>query len=139
MEILDFSTFRPQQCISSKVMRLNRVIANIFRKHLQPFGVTDSQLSLLFILSKTKDRNQKQLSEMAVLEKSSLHRNLKRLLAADLIVSDHARKINITEKGKLLVSAIIPEWEKAMKEAAQLLQPDGLDALGVLLVKISSK
>ncbi len=76
---------------------------------------------------------------MAVLEKSSLHRNLKRLLAADLIVSDHARKINITEKGKLLVSAIIPEWEKAMKEAAQLLQPDGLDALGVLLVKISSK
>ncbi len=76
---------------------------------------------------------------MAVLEKSSLHRNLKRLLAAGLIFSDHARKINITKKGKLLVRAIIPEWEKAMREAEQLLQSDGLEALGVLLVKISSK
>ncbi|NHF61431.1 MarR family transcriptional regulator [Flavobacteriaceae bacterium TP-CH-4] len=136
---IDLNTFHPQQCISGKVMRLNRKIANIFRQYLRPFGITDSQMSLLFILTKRDDLNQKQLSEMAALEKSSLNRNLNRLVDARLITKEHFPTIRITKKGLQLVQQIIPEWNKAMDETRELLDKEGMAALDVLMTKVSQK
>ncbi len=101
------STFNPKDCISGKMMRLNRLTANVFRKYLKPFNVTDSQLTLLFILSKKKNLSQKALSEIALLEKSSLNRNLRRLIEANLISNGNKSELNLTTKGKNLVEKII--------------------------------
>jgi len=130
------SNFNHQDCISSKVMRLNRVIANIFRKYLKPFDITDSQLSILFVLNKKNNLNQKQLAELVVLEKSSLNRNLTRLEKADLISKKPFPHINISQKGVSLVEKITPEWEKAMMESERLLQKDGKTALELIMNKI---
>ncbi len=117
-------------------MRLNRVTANIFRKYLNPFGVTDSQLTILFILSKMDNLNQKQLSDIAILEKSTLNRNLKRLIESELITKKDFPIIKITSKGKNLVKKIIPEWQKAMNEIEDLLETDGKKALEILTQKL---
>lgn len=117
-------------------MRLNRMTANIFRKHLKPFGITDSQLTLLFVLTKRNNLNQKELSDIAVLEKSSLNRNLKRLIDSELVSKSSFPIIRITEKGKILVNTIIPEWEKAMTEIKELLESDGISALDTLITKL---
>lgn len=129
-------SFNPKECISGKMMRLNRVTANIFRKYLKPFGITDSQLTILFILSKKSDLNQKQLADIIKLEKSSLNRNLNRLYTSKLISKDKFPIITITSEGKMLVNDIIPEWNKAMTEIKELLESDGLQALNTLTEKL---
>jgi DNA-binding MarR family transcriptional regulator len=136
MELENLASFNPRECISGKMMRLNRVTANIFRKYLSPFGVTDSQLTLLFILSVRNNLNQKELSEIAKLEKSSLNRILKRLIDSELISKENFPKLSITSKGLVLVNDIIPEWKKAMSEIEVLLESDGKLALDTLAKKL---
>lgn len=136
MDYKNIESFNPQECISGKMTRINRITANIFRKHLKPFGVTNSQLTLLFVLSKKNNLNQKQLSDIAVLEKSSLNRNLNRLIEAGLISKDKFPIIRITEKGKILVDEIIPVWRSAMDEIEDLLEEDGQEALSILISKL---
>lgn len=136
MELTNLINFHPEECLSGKMMRINRVTANVFRKYLSPFGITDSQLTLLFILTKNAHLNQKQLSDITILEKSTLNRNLKRLIASELLTKKDFPLIKITTKGKILVNTIIPEWEKAMKEINVLLGSDGKQAVDILIQKL---
>lgn len=131
-----FKDFNPRICISGQVMRLNRVIANIFRKYLKPFGITDSQLTILFILCKKDNLNQKKLTEITKHEKSSLNRNLKRLIDMELVTKTNFPIIQITDKGKIKVEKIIPEWKKAMNEVNELINSDGVDALNLIMKKL---
>lgn len=124
-EFNNLSSFDPRSCLSGKISRIHRLTANIFRKYMAPFDVTTSQVSLLFVLSKHTTLAQKQLSDIVRLEKSSLHRNLKRLIAQEYLDKKHYPQIAITEKGKKLVNAIIPEWEKAMLEIREIIGKDG--------------
>lgn len=139
MEFKNIHNFDPRTCISGKVMRLNRMTANIFRKHISPFGITDSQLSLLFILSKMEGLTQKQITDFLHLEKSSLNRNLKRLLDKELLTRKDFPLIKITNKGKELTNRIIPHWERAMAEIRVLLGEEGEIALNVVASKLKAK
>ncbi|MGB1296032.1 MAG: MarR family winged helix-turn-helix transcriptional regulator [Flavobacteriales bacterium] len=131
-----FQKFNPRVCISGQVMRLNRIIANVFRKYLKPFGITDSQLTILFILCKKNELNQKKLTEITKHEKSSLNRNLNRLIDMEFVTKVNFPLIQITEKGKTKVLEIIPEWEKAMKEVNELIEDEGVDALNLIMNKL---
>ena len=137
MEIENIDTFNPSSCISAKMTGLNRIIASIFRKYISPFGVTNSQLTLLFILSKKEGLNQKSLSDMIYLEKSSLNRNLQRLLEEKLLTKAKFPIISITDKGKIAVNKIIPEWQKAMNEIEELMEDSGKKALDTLLNNVA--
>jgi DNA-binding MarR family transcriptional regulator len=57
---------------------------------------------VLFILTKNNHVNQKQLAELTFFEKSSLNRNLKWLIDAELVAKKEAPPIQITTKGKAL-------------------------------------
>ncbi len=120
-------------------MRINRITANIFRKHLRPFDITDSQLTLLFVLSKKDGMTQKQLSDFIVIEKSSLHRNLVRHFEKEYLTKQDFPIIRITQKGKTLVNEIIPEWENAMLEIRKLLDEEGETAINTLTSKLLIK
>ncbi len=136
MSFNNLTSFNPQTCISGKVMRLSRITANVFRKYLKPYDITDSQLSILFILSKKGGLTQKQLSDIAILEKSTLNRNLKRLFDKNYVSRADFPIIQITEEGKTFVNTIIPEWEKAMREIRTIIETDGEDALNILYSKL---
>lgn len=118
-------SFNPSECLSGSISRIHRLTAAIFRKHIAPFGVTNSQLTLLFILSKHSTLNQMQLSTIAKLEKSSLHRNIKRLVANNYVSKIAFPLFQLTDDGKKLVNAIIPEWERAMTEIREIIGKEG--------------
>jgi DNA-binding MarR family transcriptional regulator len=84
-----------------------------------------SQFTLLFILSKHTALNQKELSSIAKLEKSSLHRNIKRLIDHNYVSRKVFPLLQLTNDGKKLVNAIIPEWKKAMAEIRKIIGKDG--------------
>ena len=131
------SGFRPQDCISGKISRLQRHISGIFRSHIKPFGVTNSQLSLLFVLSKHKWLYQKNLAEIVVLEKSSLKRNIDLIIRNGWAFQDEEKKISITALGKNKMEEILPSWHQAMRQVEDVLGPDGLLALNLLERKLS--
>lgn len=134
MSFKNIESFNPSTCISGKVMRLNRITGNIFRKYLSPFGITDSQTSIMFVLSKHEDGLiQNQIATIVQLEKSSLSRNLKRLIDQGYIQKNDSSKIVITQEGKQLIEQIIPEWQKAMDEIRSYIGQDGEEALSTLL------
>jgi len=83
----------------------------------------------MFILAKKEHMTQKQLSEFAFLEKSSLNRNLTRLFERKLLSKEEFPLITITTDGKYFVENIIPVWEKAMTEINQKLGETGHTAV----------
>lgn len=136
MEHCDIENFDPSACISGKIMRISRVISSIFRKHLQPYNITGSQVSLLFMLSRKKEISQKELASLAKLEKSSLNRNLTRLVEKGFINKEQLPTVKLTESGKEFIQTLIPVWSEAMKETREILNQDGEDALNLLVNKL---
>lgn len=135
----NIETFNPSECLSGRISRIHRLTANIFRKYISPFDVTNSQLTLLFVFSKMESLTQKQLSDIVKLEKSSLHRNLKRLLDQEYLDKKNFPQIEITEKGKRLVNIIIPEWEKAMAEIREVIGEEGESSINQIHQKLTTK
>ena len=138
-EFKNLGSFDPRSCLSGKISRIHRLTATIFRKYMAPFYVTNSQVSLLFVLTKHTTLTQRQLSKIVRLEKSSLHRNLKRLIAQEYLDKGQYPQIAITEKGKKLVNAIVPEWEKAMSELREIIGQDGELSIDLIHNKLTTK
>ena len=106
---------------------------------MSPFGVTNSQVSLLFILVKHEGLTQKQLSDIARLEKSSLHRNLKNLVGAGYVKKTKFPVFEISMEGKNLVVDIIPEWKKAMAEIRDIIGTNGESSIIEIHQKLTTK
>lgn len=138
MEFNNIEKFDPSSCIAGKVMRIKRLTANIFRKHLAPYHITDSQLTLMFVMSKRRSMTQKQMSEMVFLEKSSLSRNLTRLIDRKLIHKSGPHQIEITTDGLYFVENIIPIWEKAMNEIREQIGEEGEDSLNAVYTSFTA-
>jgi len=134
----NIDNFNPSTCISGKMMKCNRIIANVFRKHLAPFHITDSQLSILFIITKANDTNQKKISDILYLEKSTVNRNLKRLLDNNYIMYTEGSYLSITDPGKVFLEELIPHWNTAMKELKLLLSNEGVNSLDFLSKQLSN-
>jgi DNA-binding MarR family transcriptional regulator len=131
----NLANFNPSVCISAKVRRLERATSAIFRKHLLPFDITESQLSILFVLFKTGGLTQKQLANFAMLKKSTINRNIARLLTKDYLSRQNFPILQLTQKGKEFVQSVIPSWEIAMLEIKEMLTPKGEEALNFILSK----
>ena len=128
----------PSTCISGNMMKCNRIVANVFRKHLKPFGITDSQLSILFVVTKAKAVNQKKISEMLFMEKSTVNRNITRLIDNQYLSLDSSLFLHTTTKGKLFLEEVLPHWEIAMNEIRHLLGQEGTAAVALITNKLTS-
>lgn len=129
----------PRLCFSGRIMRMERIVNSIFRKHIAPFGLTNSQLSILFVTVKAEVVTQHALAKILFLEKSSVSRNMRRLLEADLIEKVGSRSIQMTTKGKQLLEQVIPEWSQAMEEVNTLLGSSGQLAFDTLYKTITKQ
>jgi len=127
----------PIDCISSKMMRCNRIIANIFRKHLKESDITDSQLSIMFFVAKSTNVTQKNISDFLIMEKSTVNRNIKRLLDKKYLKFENNTLLNTTNLGNEALEYIIPKWNKAMHEAEEILGKAGLTSLNLLQTKLT--
>ena len=132
MEFNNIEKFDPSTCVAGKVMRIKRITANVFRKHLAPFNITDSQLTIMFVMSKRRRTSQKELGDLIFLEKSSLSRNLNRLIERKLLDKSEFPKLEITTDGLYFVENIIPIWEKAMQEIREKIGEDGEASLNLV-------
>ncbi len=138
MKLDHLHSIDPSTCLNGKMNRINRLTANIFRKHLKEFDLTSSQLTLMFVLFKRGGLTQKELTDILFMEKSSVNRNLRRLFEKGYTAKSQFPIVEITEEGKRLLNEVVPSWQAAMNEIRDALQQDGEDAVDTILSKLKT-
>ncbi|MEO1266142.1 MAG: helix-turn-helix domain-containing protein, partial [Pseudomonadota bacterium] len=75
-------------CLATRVRQLSRIVTRVYDDAMRPHGITASQFTLLTQLASRDGITAVEIGFALDIEKSTLSRNLKRLLALDLIIMD---------------------------------------------------
>jgi DNA-binding MarR family transcriptional regulator len=123
-----------QTCIAVRLRLLNRVVTNYYDDPLRPLGLKVSQLNILVVAAKLGLARPAQVCDILQLDASTLSRNVERMKAngwLEIVPEEDARAqpFRLTPQGKRLVEKAIPAWEKAQRQAAELLGDQGIALL----------
>lgn len=121
-------------CIAGRVRLLNRVITNIYDRALQPLGLKINQANILVMLSFTAQASSVDIARVLLMEKSTVSRNVERMRKKGWIAvaakdDGQLQVITVTPAGRALLAAAHAEWEKAQKQAMELLGEEGVAAI----------
>ncbi len=114
-----------RDCIASRLRLLNRLITSIYDTALRPHGLRISQMNLLVAVSARGTMRASELGRVLRLEKSTLSRDIERLIERGWIVKSPA--LEVTRAGQQLLAACLPAWRGAQREARKLLTPSVAD------------
>ena len=123
-----------RNCIAVRLRSLNRVITNFYDDALRPLGVKVSQLNILVVTAKLGLARPAQVCDFLQLDASTLSRNVERMRAngwLEVVPEEDARAqpFRLTPQGKRLIEKAFPAWEKAQRQAAELLGEQGANLL----------
>lgn len=121
-------------CLATRVRQLSRIVTRLYDDALRPLGITASQYTLLAQLASRDGITAVEIGHELDIEKSTLSRNLKRLLALGHIVMDppagrRGRGLHLTPKGQTVLVEAFPVWREAQTRATSIL---GTETRGVL-------
>lgn len=125
------------ECLAFRVRALGRVITNIYDAALEQHGLTMNQATMLIMLSYVGKAGPGRIGKVLIMEKSTVSRNLDRMKKQGWIESAGGETgrdqiVTVTAKGRKLLAAFHPAWEKAQKQAEQLLGEKGVAAVHAL-------
>jgi DNA-binding MarR family transcriptional regulator len=125
------------ECLAFRVRALSRVITNIYDSALEQHGITMNQATMLIMLSYVGKAGPGRIGHVLIMEKSTVSRNLKLMKKQGWIEAaggetGREQVVSVTAKGKKLLAAFHPAWEKAQKQAEQLLGAQGVSAVHAL-------
>jgi len=125
-------------CIAQRVRRMSRIITRVYDDSLRPLGITASQFTLLVQLAQRDGVTASEIGYGLDIEKSTLSRNLKRLLALDLIKMDppagrRGRGLHLTIKGDHTIVTAFPIWQEAQSRALAVMGDRSRETLDGLL------
>lgn len=127
-----------EECIGTRLRRLSRVADGYMRACIAESGVTENQMSILFVLCKTGKIEQGKIGEILVLERSTVSRNIKLLEKKNLVekTADYRPEVQLSTKGQELIETLIPLWGNAMDELMGILKEEGINNLEKLEKKL---
>ena len=123
-----------QTCIAVRLRLLNRVVTSFYDDALRPLGLKVSQLNVLVVAAKLGLARPAQVCEVLHLDASTLSRNVKPLQAhgwLEVVPDEDARAqpFRLTPQGRRLIEKAVPAWEKAQRQATELLGDEGITLL----------
>jgi hypothetical protein len=108
-------------CMASRVRRLERLMTRIYDDAIREQGLTGSQLELLVAIQLFGHATAAAVGARLGLEKSTVSRNVARLVAAGLI--DASDGLRISPRGAAAIVGCYPGWRRAQAEARKALHP----------------
>jgi DNA-binding MarR family transcriptional regulator len=119
-------------CLATRVRQLSRIITRVYDDAMRPLGITASQYTLLAQLAS------REIGFDLDIEKSTLSRNLKRLLSLGHIVMDppagrRGRGLHLTPKGMTVLKDAYPIWQQSQSRANAIMGADCRPTLDRLL------
>ena len=127
-------------CISTRVRQLSRIVTRVYDDALRPMGITASQFTLLTQLAQQDGITAVEIGHSLDIEKSTLSRNLKRLLALGHLTMDppagrRGRGLHLTPKGEAVIQKAYPVWMDAQSRTIQTMGVQSRSTLDELLVQ----
>jgi DNA-binding MarR family transcriptional regulator len=132
---LEFTHRVRDNCLCLHVQRAARALARRFDEALRPLGLTQGQFSLLTSLNRPEPPSIGSVSTLLAMDRTTLTANLKPLERRGLVkvavdkADRRGRRLSLTAKGKSLLAAAAPIWERTHAETEHLLTQQGPDAL----------
>ena len=125
-------------CLATRVRQLSRIVTRVYDDALRPLGITASQYTLLAQLASRDAITAVEIGHDLDIEKSTLSRNLKRLLALGHIIMDppagrRGRGLHLTPKGQAVLKDAYPVWLDAQKKTVGAMGSDSRSVLDGLL------
>jgi DNA-binding MarR family transcriptional regulator len=125
-------------CLASRVRQLSRIVTRVYDDAMRPLGITASQFTLLTQLGQQDGITAVEIGYTLDIEKSTLSRNLKRMLALGLIDMEppagrRGRGLHLTPKGQAMIKDAYPVWKDAQIRASMLMGSDCRGTLDSLL------
>ena len=110
----------------------------VYDDALRPLGITASQFTLLTTLAKRDSITAVEIGHALDIEKSTLSRNLKRLLALGHITMDppagrRGRGLHLTMQGKKVITDAFPIWRTAQMRAESVMGVESREMLDGML------
>jgi DNA-binding MarR family transcriptional regulator len=123
-----------QQCLAVRVRLIGRAITSLYDHAIESDGMTIAQVNLLVALGKVGSCSPTKLGTVMEMERSTVSRNLDRLLKAGwvrVVSSDDKgiREIVLSQRGYKKLESILPHWREAQEQAANLLGSAGVHAV----------
>ena len=127
-------------CIATRVRQLSRIITRVYDDAMRPLGITASQFTLLTQLAQQDGITAVEIGHALDIEKSTLSRNLKRLLALNHITMDppagrRGRGLHLTPKGQSVIYKAYPVWKEAQSKTTRVMGPESRTTLDTLLIQ----
>ena len=136
--IADIAEMTAGACLATRVRQLSRIITRVYDDAMRPIGITASQYTLLAQLAARDSITAVEIGHELDIEKSTLSRNLKRLLALGHIIMDppagrRGRGLHLTAKGQAVLKEAFPVWQDAQKRAVSVMGAESRNVLDSLL------
>ena len=127
-------------CISTRVRQLSRIVTRVYDDALRPLGITASQFTLLTQLAQQDGITAVEIGHSLDIEKSTLSRNLKRLLALGHLTMDppagrRGRGLHLTPKGEAVIKHAYPVWMDAQSKTVKIMGAQSRSILDDLLAQ----
>ena len=125
-------------CLSTRVRQLSRIVTRIYDDALRPLNITTSQYTLLAQLASRDGITAVEIGYDLDIEKSTLSRNLKRMLNDGHIVMDppagrRGRGLHLTPKGQAVLKDAYPIWQQCQARTSAVMGNDCRATLDHLL------
>jgi DNA-binding MarR family transcriptional regulator len=136
--ISDIAETTANACLATRVRQLSRIVTRVYDDAMRPLGITASQYTLLAQLAARDAITAVEIGHELDIEKSTLSRNLKRLLALGHINMDppagrRGRGLHLTPKGQAILKEAFPVWQDAQKRAFTVMGAESRNTLDNLL------
>lgn len=136
--ITEIAESTSSMCLATRVRQLSRIVTRVYDDAMRPLGITASQYTLLAQLASRDGITAVEIGHELDIEKSTLSRNLKRLLALGHIIMDppagrRGRGLHLTPKGQAVLRDAYPIWRDAQTRAQTAMGGESRDILDGLL------
>ena len=123
-----FEPTDPATCTCANLRKAARVVTQAFDTALQPSGLRATQFTVLATLAKRGEMPLMKLAEAMVLDRTTLTRNLRPLIAKGLVseardADRRVRRLGLTGAGQAALEAALPHWRDAQARLVTALGP----------------
>jgi DNA-binding MarR family transcriptional regulator len=124
----------PRNCVCFNLRKAARAVTQIYDEILRPTGLRATQHSLLRVLQIAGTVSVSKLAELAVMDRTTLARNLdllerERLVRVQSGADARVREVTLTDAAHKRLAAALPYWEKAQAQVTSRLGTGRSDRL----------
>jgi DNA-binding MarR family transcriptional regulator len=130
-------------CNCAAVRRTGRVLTQLYDEVLAPSGLRVTQFSLLAALARTGTIPMSELAGVAVMDRTTLTRNLAPLERAGWVRTEagddrRTRQVRLTEEGREALARALPFWQAAQARVGEQFGQERLAALRAELAALTA-